>query len=121
MRILLDTNFMLLPVQFKLDIYEELRGYELITLDVCIKELKRLSRSKSKSSKIKVNIARELAKKVRIIESESMGRKSADKKILGYALENKCAVATNDKALIKSLKAHGIKIIRLRQRHLEEE
>ena len=42
--------------------------------------------------------------------------KKADKTIMDYAAKNECAVATNDKKLLKALKNKGIKILRLRQR-----
>lgn len=113
MKILLDTNFLLVPVQFKVNIYELLEG-DLITLDACIRELEKLARSKGKDG-ANAKVALKLAKNVKIIRAKSI---RADVAIINYAKSHGCAVATNDRKLIKTLKSKGIKIIRLRQMKL---
>lgn len=119
MKILLDTNFMMIPHQFGVDIFEFLKDYEIATLSPCIEELKKLAKKKSDdgtAAKIALKLAK--ANKVRIIKAKD----AADKAILEYALQEKCTVGTNDKDLIKALKENDIKIIRLRQkRYLTEE
>ncbi len=111
MKILLDTNFLMLPAQRKVDIYAKLQRNELITTKQCIKELQKIAKGKGKPAmhaKIALEMAENLVKTVR---SEG----SPDDAILDYAVENNCVVATNDRKLIESLKRHNIKIIRLRQ------
>jgi uncharacterized protein len=112
-KILLDTNFLMAPAQFKVNIYEMLDG-EPITLSVCVRELEKLAAGKSKdAASAKISLA--MAKKyVKIIKSS--GR--ADSAIISYASANDCTVATNDTKLIKVLKSKGIKVIRLRQKKL---
>lgn len=111
MQILLDTNFLMLPAQHKVDIYKELAG-ELITLSNCVRELERLAKKKGKSA-AQARIALQLAREnVKIIDSGG----TTDKALVACAMQKRCAVATNDSALIKSLKSHNIKIIRLRQK-----
>ena len=120
MKVLLDTNFLLLPHQFGVDIFEYLSLYEVATLDLCINELKKLSKGKNEDAKA-ARIALKLikGKNVEIIKSDE---KKVDSAILNYASNERCAVATNDKELIKDLKRCGIKIIRLRQnKYLIEE
>lgn len=110
MKVLLDTNFLMLPAQRRVDIYRELKG-KLVTLKSCVRELEELAEGRGRAA-IQARVALELAKgKVRIVDAKG----SADKVILSYAAGKKCAVATNDRKLIKSLKRHGVKIIRLRQ------
>src|SRR3989338_3080201 len=46
MKVLIDTNMMLVPHQFGVDIFEFLREYEIFTLSSCASELKKLSREK---------------------------------------------------------------------------
>ncbi len=111
--IVLDTNFLMLPVQFKIDIFEEFRGSELITFSACIKELEKIAAGRKKdaaAAKIALNLVKK--EKIRIVKTG----KKADKAIMDYAAKNECAVATNDKKLLKALKNKGIKILRLRQR-----
>ncbi len=116
MRIILDTNFMMLPAQFKIDIFKELEGKEIATFSSCINELKAIASGRGKDA-ASAKVALELAKrhKIEIIKYAS---KSADKAIMDYAAKNRCAVATNDKKLLKALKDKGIKILRLRQKRL---
>jgi rRNA-processing protein FCF1 len=114
MKIILDTNFLLLPAQFKLDIFSELRKYgSLATMDACIRELERMGKGRGRSAG-QAKIALALIKKKRIKTIET--RQSADTALLNHAKEYGYAVATNDRKLIKRLKSNGIRIIRLRQR-----
>jgi hypothetical protein len=119
MKVLLDTNFLLLPNQFGVDIFEFLKYYKLATLSSCLDELKKLSRKKSKDG-LAARVALQLIKQnnVEIIRTKEKG----DRAILNYAAAERCVVATNDKELIKALKKYGIKVIRLRQKgYLTEE
>jgi len=113
MRVILDTNFLLVPVQFRVDIFKELKGNDLITLDLCVKELQKISKSKRKEASA-ASIALGLVKKrkIRIIKAKP----PTDSALLNYAKRNNCTVATNDRKLIKGLKNNKIKIIRLRQK-----
>jgi rRNA-processing protein FCF1 len=112
--LLLDTNFLLAPVQFKVNIYDELSDYQLLTLEKCINELEKIADGKSRdapSAKIAMDLIME--KGIKIIATKE---KITDSAILSYAKKHGCAVATNDRKLIKTLKSNKIKIIRLRQR-----
>ena len=113
MKIILDTNFMMIPHQFGVDIFEFLKYYQIETVSPCVDELKKLSRKKGDDG-IAARVALKLLKenRVKIIKS----REKADKAILSYAAKERCAVGTNDKELIKALKNNDIKIIRLKQK-----
>ena len=119
MKILLDTNFMMIPNQFGVDIFEFLKDYEVFTLSSCLDELKKLAKKKGKdglAAKVALKLVKE--KGVKIVRTKEKG----DKAILNYAAVAKCSVGTNDKELIKALKNNGIKIIRLKQkRYLAED
>ena len=115
MKIMLDTNFLLVPAQFGVDVYEQLRGIgynEFFTMSACIAELEKLA--KHKKHEKHVALAMQLIKKnhMTVIETSI----TADAAIADYADDNNIAVATLDIALIKALKANGIKVIRLRQK-----
>ncbi|MCX6821949.1 MAG: nucleotide-binding protein, partial [Candidatus Aenigmarchaeota archaeon] len=54
-RIILDTNFLMIPYQFNVDIFEEIKRimeekYELIIFDKIIEELERIAESKGKDA-----------------------------------------------------------------------
>ena len=120
MKIILDTNFLLLPAQFKIDIFEELKEFSqhIFTFDVCIDELEGIAKSGGRKS-VQARVALDLLKKKRI-KIIKTGEKNADIAILKYVKTIKkdgdLSVATNDRKLIKTLKNNGINIIRLRQK-----
>ena len=114
-KILLDTNFLLLPAQFKLDIFSEidrimLAKYKLYTLDKVLDELNSIQKDPKQSQKNKkaAKLALQLikVKKVNILKTKT--DKSVDDTIVnlkGYI------VATQDIGLKRRLKT---KIITLR-------
>jgi rRNA-processing protein FCF1 len=112
--VLLDANFLLVPVQFKVNIYDELSDYQLLTLEKCINELEKIAKgSGNDASSAKIAMDLIMEKGIKIITTKE---KITDSAILSYAKKHGCAVATNDRKLIKTLKSNKIKIIRLRQR-----
>ena len=118
MKIILDTNFMMVPNQFGVDIFEFLKDYEIFTLSSCIDELKKLAKNKGKNgmaAKVALKLIKD--KKVRIVSTREKG----DRAILNYAILDRCSVGTNDKELIAKLRKQSIKILRLRQKKYIEE
>ncbi len=107
MQILLDTNFVLIPGQFRIDIFSQLKGNQLFILDRTLEELKKISKAKLALSLLKKN-------KVKILKTEST--KSTDDLILEIAKKKQIAVATQDKLLKQRLKKNKVKIITLRQK-----
>ncbi len=120
--ILLDANFLLIPAQFGVDIFQELdrlvsKKFELTILNKTIEELKNLAKYSLKRQK-EVQIALELAKKCKIIEIESSkdSFNNVDDIILHLAVINRWIVATNDRKLRKKLRANQISVIYLRKK-----
>ena len=96
MKILLDTNFMMVPNQFGVDIFEFLKDYEIFTLSACVDELKKLAKKKGKdglAAKIALKLVKE--KNIEIVKVIDKG----DRAILDYATLDDCSVGTNDKEL----------------------
>jgi len=125
--VILDTNFLFIPLKFKVDIFSELeRLYGIspkciITLGT-IKELEYLKNDAKPSFLKEVNFAERLAQKCEIAKIQMMPEEKVDDLILRYALETHYPVATNDLALKKKLRNNGLSIIYLRQKtHLEME
>jgi rRNA-processing protein FCF1 len=114
-KILLDTNFLLIPSQFKIDIFSEidrimLVKYKLYTLDKVIDELKSIQKNPKQKQKNKkaAKLALQLvkAKKINLIKTKT--NKPVDDIIAGL---KGYIIATQDIGLKKRLKA---KIITLR-------
>jgi rRNA-processing protein FCF1 len=113
MKILLDTNVLLLPAQFRVNLSKLREHGSLATLDACIKELEKLNKGKGRTGKqAAVTLKMVKSSRIRIIS----GRRNADSALLNTAKRHGYAVATNDRKLIKKLKNNGIRIIRLRQK-----
>lgn len=114
MKILLDTNFLMVPVQFNVDIYSQLGG-TLYTLETCVGELKYLAKKKGKIG-VQAKLALQIMKdrKVKILKSNNRG----DTGILEKASTKKYTIATNDVELIEKLKQMKASVIRLRQKKI---
>jgi rRNA-processing protein FCF1 len=112
MKILLDTNFLVDIVRFKIDILE-LRGNELFVLDSVIKELEKISEGRGKDS-VSARIALELieGKGLKILKSKE---RQADLSLLNYSKKG-YVIATQDLKLKRKLKRAGAKIVCIRQK-----
>ena len=119
-QVILDTNFLLIPYQFKVDIFSEIdrildTRYQICILDKTIQELNKLvEKSRGKNKK-----AAEFA--LRLIEHQNpeiikTEIAYVDKAILNIAKKQTHIIATQDKELKKELQAKGIPIIVLRQK-----
>ncbi|MEM3955830.1 MAG: hypothetical protein QW424_03650 [Candidatus Bathyarchaeia archaeon] len=119
-RVILDTNFLLLPFQFKIDILSEIEAligrFEPIVLSTTVDELKKLSNSRSVKISKMASSALELIKRFRVLEVNVRPGERHDEVLLRIAKENNYIVATNDRELRKKLRETGITTIFLRQR-----
>jgi rRNA-processing protein FCF1 len=109
MKTLLDTNFLLDIVKFRISLDE----LNFFTLSSCIDELNTIANSRKKDA-VHARIALKMMQKknIKAIKVKEKG----DNAILKYARANNCSVATNDRNLIKHLKKLNIQIIRIRQK-----
>lgn len=114
-RIILDTNFLIDIMRFKIDI-EEIKGiidgpYRILTISPVIDELKKIAKKKTKESK-NAKIVLKLIKSKRIEVLKSKGKYTDD--VILNLVDKNTIVATNDKKLRKKLKRLGTKTIYLR-------
>jgi rRNA-processing protein FCF1 len=121
MKVILDTNALMVPEQFGVDIFSELQrlGYVqwIVPLSV-LGELNYLAAKASKGrDKIAARVALGLAERCNIIGEDDF---NADLAIEKLAFCEGAAVFTNDKALKKRLFSKGITVIYLRQRRYLE-
>ncbi|HIH47067.1 TPA: hypothetical protein HA297_02110 [Candidatus Woesearchaeota archaeon] len=128
--IVLDTNFLLIPGQFKVDIFRELERiidapYRLVVLDATIDELKELRDKKGAKGRDKdaAKLALRLVQaktETQNINIVTSAKPYVDQAILQMVQEDrkdkKLVVATQDQELKRLLKKAGTKTITLRQK-----
>jgi rRNA-processing protein FCF1 len=117
MKFLLDTNFLLIPAEFGVDIFSELGRFgkpELFTLDLVLDELRKLASGQGKASR-SARLALELVgrKGVKVMESNGS---NADSEIERIAGEQEIVVCTQDRELQERLCRKGVMVVIMRQR-----
>lgn len=125
-RVIVDTNALLIPGTFRIDIYEELKdmGYlEIIIPEAVIKELEALSKSEEKGRTKKAAqighqlVLRHLANsgsRVFIERKDRSADSDTDSEIIRVAKMRDAAVLTNDAELRRRLHQEGIPTVFLR-------
>ena len=116
-RVLLDTNALLMPVQFRIDLYDELMGlfgdFEPITLEEVVGELSGLARGRGRdAAAARVGLA--LARRSTVVPSESAAE-HVDDRVIEYARREGCSVVTNDRELRNALLREGIDVVSMRR------
>ena len=122
-KILLDTNFLLIPHQFRVDIFMQIDKistfkYELFILDKTLEELKNIVEKQRGKNKEAAKIALKLIaiKNTGIIKTK--GNEKTDDIILDIAAKDDYIVATQDKDLKRRLIHQNISVIILRQKKI---
>lgn len=119
--VVVDTNFIVVPAQFGVDIFSEAervleRKLEFVMLSSALDELEGKIKAAANKTEVRhFRIAKELAKRCRVVESgeESM-KLSVDDQILAYVQSVKGVLATNDKELKARAKSNGVPVLILR-------
>ncbi len=112
MKIILDTNFLIHSLNYKIDIFSEINRivntrYSLFIVDKTIDELKKLN---SPTSKLALRLLE--FKKVKIIKT---GDKYTDDALVNLA-NKQTFIATQDKELKERLKKKKVTLIIIRQK-----
>jgi len=122
-KILLDTNFLLIPYQFSVDIFTQIDKismfeYKIFILDKTLEELKKIVEEQKGKNKDAAKIALKLIsiKNIEVIKSNS--NKKTDDIILDIASKGDYIVATQDKDLKSRLINHSIEVIVLKQKKI---
>ncbi len=122
-KIIIDTNFLMIPYKFRVDIFLEFRricnfNYNLFAYDKSIDELNSIIEKQSGNNKRAAKFALKLIeiKKIGIIKSENKDAGAyVDSLMLGNFGEN-TVIATQDMELKRRLLEKGISVIILRQK-----
>ncbi len=124
--VIMDSNALFVPLQFKIDVFDELerllnRRFELILLSTVRRELEMLAVEGSPKTRRMATFALKFAEKCRYVDVESSAR-TVDDVIVEVAARWKTPVFTNDSQLRKRLKDISVPVIYVRQKsHLEIE
>ena len=117
--IIVDTNFLMIPYKFKVDIFSEFKricdfNYQLVVFEQTINELNNIIKKQSGKDKRAAQFALKLIqlKNIGIIKSE---QENVDSLILKNINKGN-VVATNDINLKKELIRNGISVVILRQK-----
>ena len=116
LKVLLDTNFLLLPAIKRINLLVELdrvlgRKYELLVPSPCMEELHKLKAIGGKLEKA-ANLALKLIERhARILDVPRHDSETVDDLIVRIAKEIHAVVATCDKELRKRLRAEGIPVV----------
>ena len=119
-KVILDSNFLFVPLQFKIDIFEELDRLfgkvEPVVLSTTLEELQQLTAKGSPKMRKQTTIALNLVEKCHSVTVERRTNESYDDVILRTAKEWNVPVATNDAKLRKKLRETGVSVVFLRQK-----
>lgn len=122
-KVILDTNFLLIPFKFKIDVFEEIERvveepHEILVPSGVIGELLHLQKNRGalgRSANFAFTLLEKMKAEGRVKEIESKG--DVDGWIGKFASENEGAiVCTNDICLKKTLQKMKLKTIVLRER-----
>jgi len=121
LKIILDANALFVPLQFNIDIFEELkellsRNFELVLLSPILNEVQRIARQGSPSRRKQASYALKLAEKCKLLEVNCEAGTSMDDLILQVAGRCKYPVFTNDRQLRNRLRDINMPVIYVRQK-----
>ncbi len=118
-KVVLDTNFLLIPGQFRVDIFSELDrvcqgAYQVFILDKTLEELENILRKQRGKHKEAAKLALGLVK-AKNINTLPSGKETVDDAIVALA-DKDTLVATQDMGLKRRLKGKAGGVITLRQK-----
>lgn len=118
MKVLLDTNALMMSYQFRIDLFAEVRSlvgtFEPVVLRGILSELRRLSCGHGREAAA-ARFALAIGERCTLSGSDDDMR-PVDKKIIDYAVKEGCIVVTNDRVLRNELLSRHIAVISLRNR-----
>ncbi|MBM3291697.1 hypothetical protein FJY84_03370 [Candidatus Bathyarchaeota archaeon] len=120
--IIFDTNFLMLPIRFGIDIFEQLDrlldfSYQASVTKSVINELNDLKKNAKSSLTKEIDFALSTLSKYKIIDDSLNNEGSVDLHLLKLAKENSYVVATTDSELRRRLRDERIPVIYLRQKN----
>lgn len=120
-KIILDTNFLLIPGQFKIDIFTQIEQimnepYEISIIDKSIKELNKIIVAGKEKDRYASKLALVLIRQKNLKTLPCFASKKSVDDIIVKKSDSNTYIATQDKALRQRVKQKKAKIIGLRQK-----
>lgn len=124
-KILFDTNFLLIPLRFGVDIFEEAERVlnqqpKYYVPRSVLKEIAQLKKGATPSFVKELSFAEKIAESCVVLDVEVEDGETVDESILRTAREKRFIVGTTDTELRKKLREEGVKVLVLRQRRYLE-
>ena len=124
-KILFDTNFLMIPIRFGVDIFEEAERAlnqlpEYYVTRSVLREMELLKHGASPSFAKELGFAEKLAERCSVLDVEAEDGETVDESILRIAVEKRLIVGTTDADLKRRLREAGVKVLVLRQRRYLE-
>jgi rRNA-processing protein FCF1 len=118
-KLLVDTNFLLVPVRFKVDIFEESQNAvnDLVDFYVSTRVLDEINilKEKSKNSFVRqLKLAEKLAENCTVINDNS--HTLVDQSLIDLAFNEGMVLGTTDAELRQNARKAGVKVVYLRQK-----
>jgi rRNA-processing protein FCF1 len=119
-QVLFDSSFLMSVVEHPTTWFEDITDIvgkvRPVVLRCTVEELKKIAQRQVKKSRTAA-LALELAKD---FATEKSGSGKVDDEIVSHAIDTRCAVATVDRELIRTLRARKVRIIGLRSGRVAE-
>lgn len=121
LKLILDSNALFVPLEFKIDIFEEVRrllnrNVEFILLSTVKRELEMLAEKDSPKTRKEAFFALKLAEKCKLVAVPDDKNLTVDDSILCIAKKWGSPVFTNDKQLKQKLRDISIPVVYVRQK-----
>lgn len=118
-KVILDANFLFLPSQFKIDIFEGIMNllnqkYEPIMLSTTLHELRRIAEKGTPKLRKQAATALKLAEKCQVFDVKKNKDETNDDVAVRIATRWHSPVATNDRELRRRLREQNLPVIFLR-------
>jgi uncharacterized protein len=118
--VVLDTNVLLMPFQFKINVLDELDylidvSHRFVVSSRTVQELGNIGKIVGKdgmAARLALKMLEANKERIEIVKSDI----EVDDWIVDYSKENRAIVCTNDSALRRRLKAAGVKVAAMKSR-----
>ena len=120
-KVILDSNFLFIPLKFRVDILDELNRLfgglvQCVIPSPILEELQLLKKKVKPSQRREIDFALDFAENCGIVEENIKCGETVDDLIVRLASGWRCPVATNDIDLRHRLRSKGLPVIYLRQK-----